>query len=58
MVLFAPMLERKLINRGMELGKELGMEEERQKWQAWLKRRDEAEANNQPFDEPPPSLQK
>ncbi len=50
MVLFAPMLERKLINRGME--------EAHQKWEAWLKRRDEAQANNQPFDEPPPSRQK
>ena len=47
MVLFAPILERKLINRGKE--------EERQRWQAWLKRRDEAQANNQPFDEPAPS---
>ena len=51
MVLFAPMLERKLINRGMELGKK----EAHQKWEDWLKRRDEAKANNQPFNEPPPS---
>ena len=26
-------------------------------WLAWLKRRDEAEKNNLPFDEPPPSLE-
>ena len=24
-------------------------------WEAWLRRRDEAQANGQPFDEPPPS---
>ena len=26
-------------------------------WEAWLKRRDEAHQNDQPFDEPPPSQQ-
>jgi hypothetical protein len=71
MVLFAPILERKLINRGVELGIEQGLEqgleqgrkegvelgkgEERQRWEAWIKRRDEAQANNQPFNEPSPS---
>ncbi len=32
-----------------------GKKEEHQRWAAWLKRYDEAKANNQPFDEPPPS---
>lgn len=36
-------------------GRLKGQEEERQKWEAWLKRYDDAKANNQPFDEPPPS---
>ena len=47
MVLFAPMLKKKLIDQGRK--------EANQRWEAWLKRRDEAEANNQPFNEPPPS---
>ena len=36
-------------------GRELGRQQERQRWEAWLQRREEAEANNLPFDEPPPS---
>ena len=59
MVLFAPMLKKKFIDQGREQGREEGREEgqkaERQRWETWLKRRDEAEANNQPFNEPPPS---
>ncbi len=47
MVLFAPMLKKKFIDQGRNA--------ERQLWEAWLKRRNEAEANGQPFDEPPPS---
>ena len=47
MVLFAPMLKKWIEERARQ--------EERQRWEAWLKRREEAEANNQPFDEPPPS---
>ncbi len=35
--------------------KEQGRQEERAEWDAWLRRRNEAEANNRPFDEPPPS---
>ena len=51
MVLFAPMLRKKFIDQGREEGQKA----ERQRWEAWLKRRDEAEANNRPFNEPPPS---
>ena len=47
MVLFAPMLKKKFIDQGKK--------EANQRWEAWLKRREEAEANNLPFDEPPPS---
>ena len=47
MVLLAPMLRKKFIDQGRQ--------QERQRWEAWLQRRNEAEANNQPFNEPPPS---
>ena len=33
-----------------------GRAELQARWEAWLKRREEAEKNNLPFDEPPPSL--
>ena len=40
-------------------GHEEGLQEDRRErdaqWEAWLKRRDAALANRQPFDEPPPS---
>ena len=32
-----------------------GRKEEHAKWVEWLNRRNKAEANNEPFDEPPPS---
>ncbi len=47
MVILAPMLRKKFIDQGRQ--------QERQRWEAWLKRRDEAEVNGLPFDEPPPS---
>ena len=47
MVILAPMLRKKFIDQGRK--------EANQRWEAWLQRRNEAEANNQPFDEPPPS---
>ena len=55
MVLFAPMLKRKWL----EQGRKEGREEMRQRYaalEAWRQRKREAEDNNQPFDEPPPSL--
>ena len=41
--------------RRYEEGREEGRKERDAQWEAWLKRRDVALANNQPFDEPPPS---
>ena len=38
--------------------KDEGRQEVHAEWEAWLKRRNEAEANNLPFDEPPPSQRK
>ena len=50
MVLLIPAAVKKL--------KEQGRQEERAEWEAWLRRRNEAEANNRPLDEPPPSQRK
>ena len=47
MVLFAPMLKKWIEERARQ--------ETHERWEAWLKRREEAEANNLPFTEPPPS---
>ena len=47
---------------GLEKGRREGRQEGRQEsdaaWEAWVKRRDEAAANDQPFDEPMPSHKK
>ncbi len=40
---------------GRKEGREEGRKEERARWEAWLKRRDEAIRNNLPFDEPNPA---
>ena len=47
MVLLAPMLKKWIEERARQ--------ETHERWEAWLKRREEAEVNGQPFDEPPPS---
>ena len=54
-MLLIPAAAKKLMERGREEGREEGRQAERAKWEAWLKRRSEAEANQLPFDEPPPS---
>ena len=51
LVLLIPAAVKKI----MEQGRQEGRQEERAEWEAWLRRRIEAEANNLPFDEPPPS---
>ena len=35
-------------------GREEGLAEERARWQDWLARKQAAELENRPFDEPPP----
>ena len=55
MVLFAPMLKKWIEERAREEGRQEGEERANQRWETWLQRRNEAEANNLPFDEPPPS---
>jgi hypothetical protein len=54
MVLFYPALKRKIFEEGREEGRREG----RKEWEAWNERREEALANNQTFDEPPPSRNK
>ena len=58
LVLLIPPAVRKIMERGREEGREEGRQAERAEWEAWLARRNEAEANNLPFDEPPPSHRK
>jgi predicted transposase YdaD len=55
MVLLIPAAVKKLKEQGRQQGRVEGRQEERAEWDAWLRRRNEAEANNRPFDEPPPS---
>ena len=40
---------------GREEGKADGVKQTDAEWEDWLRRRDDALANNEPFDEPPPS---
>ena len=58
MVLLIPAAVKKIMEQGREEGREEGRMEERAEWEAWLTRRNEAEANNLPFDELPPSHRK
>ena len=63
MVLFAPIIKKRMEEKARQEGRKEGRQEGRQEgrrenneeWEAWLKRRDEAQANGQPFDEPSPS---
>ena len=40
---------------GLQEGRQEGQSQTQAQWQAWNQRRLDAEANNQPFDEPPPA---
>ena len=42
---------------GRAEGEKAGRKSTQQLWEAWNQRRLEAEANNEPFNEPPPSLE-
>ena len=55
LVLLIPAAVNRIMERGREQGREEGRLRERAEWEAWLRRRMEAESNNLPFDEPPPS---
>ena len=49
------MLAERYLRRRYQEGREAERKELNEAWEAWLKRRDEAMANNQPFNELPPS---
>jgi hypothetical protein len=51
MVLFAPRMIEKFRAQGVEQG----TKQERERWQAWYRRSQEAQADGQPFNEPPPA---
>jgi predicted transposase YdaD len=59
MVLFAPIIKKRMEEKARQEGRQEGRQEERREnnaeWEAWLKRRDETQANGQSFDEPSPS---
>ena len=55
MVLFAPIIKKRMEEKARQEGRQEGRRENNTEWDAWLKRRDEAQANGQPFDEPSPS---
>ena len=59
MALLIPAAVRKIKEQGREEGRQEGLQEGREEtnaaWEAWWQRRLQAEANNEPFDEPPPS---
>ena len=40
---------------GRQIGRQQGMQEQHERWLQWLDRRQQAEANGLPFDEPPPT---
>ena len=40
---------------GIEIGRLEGTDQERRAWEAWNERRLQAEANGEPFNDPPPS---
>ena len=52
MVLYGRISRRK--QQLIEQGKVEGVKQTDAEWEAWIRRRDEALANNEPFDEPPP----
>ncbi len=58
----AVVLSERYLRKRFESGRAVGLEEgeargearERQRWVAWEQRRRQAQAEGQPFDEPPP----
>ncbi len=49
-------LRQKLVKPLIEKQRAEGRAEERAAWEAWNRRRLDADSNGEPFDEPPPSL--
>ncbi len=51
-----PMLAERFLKRKFNEGKAEGKANQNRVWEGWLKRKEEAEANGTPFDEPMPSM--
>lgn len=49
-----PMVAEQFLNRREERGRAQGRADERDRWIAWLKRKQAAEDAGTPFSEPPP----
>ena len=58
MVISAILRERNRLKdlEARQKAKEQGRAETQALWEAWLQRREEAESRDEPFDEPPPSI--
>ena len=54
MVLLAPRVWRHAVNQGKEEGRREGRQETQQRWEEWNRRRLDAEARGERFEEPPP----
>ena len=54
-MIFAERSRQRRFREGSEEGRQEGREEAHQAWEAWNERRLQAEANDEPFNEPPPS---
>ncbi len=51
---FEQWLKRSQKEKGIVIGKEIGMEQERSQWRAWNMRRELAQSEGHEFNEPPP----
>ena len=51
---FEQWLKRSQKEKGIVIGKEIGIEQERSRWQAWNMRRGLAQSEGREFNEPPP----
>ena len=54
-MIFAERYRQRRFREGSEEGRQVGREEAHQAWEAWNERRLQAEANDEPFNDPPPS---
>ena len=54
---FEQWLKRSQKEKGIVIGKEIGIEQERSQWRAWNMRRELAQSEGREFNEPPPNGQ-
>ena len=54
---FEQWLKRSQKEKGIVIGKEIGIEQERSQWRAWNMRRELAQSEGREFYEPPPNGQ-